>query len=710
MSYQLGIDVGTTYTAAAVCRSAGRRWVEPEVVTLGTRGATVPSVLFIAPDETVVVGEAAERRALTDPDRVVREFKRRIGDPTPIVVGGRAWAPEELSARLVRWVVDRVAEREGGQASQIALTHPASWGSHKKDLLTAALAAQGLRVSLLAEPQAAALHYATQERVTPGSTIAVYDLGGGTFDAAVVRKADRSEVAFGAAGFGLLGRPEGLDRLGGVDFDEVVFEHVRAGLPVAFTDLDDTDTGVLSAVARVRRECTEAKEALSADTDVSIPVLLPAGGGSVRLHRSEFESMIRPQVEETVDALRTAVRSAGCRPDELSAVLLVGGSSRIPLVAQLVSEGLARPVAVDTDPKNAIAKGAALSVSPVPTASWPEVAIPPVPAGVGRDGDGPVAGLGGAGAGMAAGGRGAGAAGGVGTAGAIAAGAGMAASVGAGRVAVDDGSRGAGRHAAPEADARPMAQVGLADEPTRGLLNREPARPAVHPVPTPVDWDPAPEPARPRSVGLIVGVGLLAVIVIVLVALLVPRMTSSEPPAIVTESGASSPAATSSPSAAPVAPAQGSVASGGSGPVGGSGARQGQANRQRSSGGGAVAPSNNPPPPAAVQQPSAQAATPATTAPAVPPSAPAPAPAPATEAPAPTSNTSNGALGGSTPAAGDTATPVGGVGSTGSNTPVGTGGHHGGEHPGPGSSPSAEAPTGVSATGSAPATAETSAA
>ena len=207
----------------------------------------------------------------------------------------------------------------------------------------------------------------------------MYDLGGGTFDAAVVRKADRSEAAFGAAGFGLLGRPEGLDRLGGIDFDEVVFEHVREGLPAAFSDLDDTDTGVLSAVARVRRECTEAKEALSADTDVSIPVLLPAGGGSVRLHRSEFESMIRPQVEETVDALRSAVRSAGCRPGELSAVLLVGGSSRIPLVAQLVSEGLARPVAVDTDPKNAIAKGAALSVSPMPTASWPEVAIPPVP-------------------------------------------------------------------------------------------------------------------------------------------------------------------------------------------------------------------------------------------------------------------------------------------------------------------------------------------
>jgi len=113
MGYQLGIDVGTTYTAAAVCRSAGRYWVEPEVVTLGTRAATVPSVLFMASEGGIVVGEAAERRALTDPDRVVREFKRRIGDPTPIVVGGRSWAPEELSARLVRWVVDRVAEQIG---------------------------------------------------------------------------------------------------------------------------------------------------------------------------------------------------------------------------------------------------------------------------------------------------------------------------------------------------------------------------------------------------------------------------------------------------------------------------------------------------------------------------------------------------------------------------------------------------------------------
>jgi molecular chaperone DnaK len=353
--YLLGIDAGTTRTAAATCRTGPRR-ADIEIVNLGDRSSAVPSTLFVGEDGSVVVGEAAERRATSDPGRVVREFKRRIGDPTPVLVNGRPWAPEELSALLVQWVVDRVAQREGGPAARIAVTHPASWGAYKTELLATALHHHGLPVTFLAEPQAAALHYAAAERVEPGSTIAVYDFGGGTFDAAVVHKDPH--------GFSLLGRPEGVERLGGIDLDGLVFEHVRESLPDAFDGLDDGDPAVLSAVAAVRRECTEAKEALSADTEVSIPVLTPTGQGSVRLHRSEFEAMIRPSVEETVGALLRAIGSAGMGPEQLTAVLLVGGSSRIPLVAQLVSEQLGRPVAVDADPKNAIAKGAVLSLTP----------------------------------------------------------------------------------------------------------------------------------------------------------------------------------------------------------------------------------------------------------------------------------------------------------------------------------------------------------
>jgi molecular chaperone DnaK len=356
MSYVIGIDVGTTRTSAAISH-AGTGAGDIEVVALGDRASSVPSVLYLGDDGSVVVGEAAERRAVTDFDHVVREFKRRIGDPTPIIVGGRPWAPEDLSARLARWTVDRVAQREGGPASRIAVTHPASWGGHKIELMGNALAAQGLQVMFLAEPQAAALHYAAAERIEPGSTIAVYDLGGGTFDAAVVHKDPTGT-------FTLLGRPEGLERLGGVDFDDVIFDHVRAALPEAFDALSDDDPAAMAAVAAVRRECREAKEALSSDTEVTIQVLMPGARGSVRLHRSEFEAMIGPQIEETVSALRRAITSAGRTPEQLTAVLLVGGSSRIPLVAELVSQHLGRPVAVDADPKNAIAKGAALALTP----------------------------------------------------------------------------------------------------------------------------------------------------------------------------------------------------------------------------------------------------------------------------------------------------------------------------------------------------------
>ncbi|HEX4246597.1 MAG TPA: Hsp70 family protein [Pseudonocardia sp.] len=376
MTYQLGIDLGTTYTAAAICRATERSSGGADVVTLGARSATVASVMYLADDGSVLVGEAAERRALTDPDRVVREFKRRIGDEIPLMIGGRPFQAHELGARMIRWVVDLVSEREGGPPRRIAVTHPASWGAHKKDLLGRALRDVGLTVTFLAEPQAAAVSYASAERVDAGSTVAVYDLGGGTFDAAVVRKNNNGT-------FELLGQPEGIERLGGVDFDEAVFSHVRDSLGGQLDSLDPEDPNVLSAVARLRRECVEAKEALSSDTEATIPVLLPELRTQTRLVRSEFEAMIRPALEETIVALRRAVSSAGLRPDDLSAVLLVGGSSRIPLVSQLVSDELGRPVAVDADPKTAIAMGAALAISPQPVAAAaarpaPIVAPPPM--------------------------------------------------------------------------------------------------------------------------------------------------------------------------------------------------------------------------------------------------------------------------------------------------------------------------------------------
>lgn len=352
--YQLGIDLGTTWTAAALCRGDDGR---PEVVTLGTAGAAVASVAFVAPDGSLLTGEPAQRRAPAEPTRVVREFKRRIGDGTPLVVGGQPVPAEVLAARFVARVVAEVAEREGGPARAVCLTHPVAWGEHKQRCLAAALAAEGLSdVEFLTEPQAAALAYASAERVEPGRTVAVYDLGGGTFDAAVVRRADDGT-------FAPVGRPAGIEHLGGVDFDDAVFAHVREAVGAAWDALDPDDPATQTAVATLRREITAAKETLSADVEVLIPVMLPGLHTTVRLGRAEFEDMIRPAVAETVEALRRAVASADGDQADLAAVLLVGGSSRIPLVAQLVSAELGRPVAVDTDPKLVVASGAALAAT-----------------------------------------------------------------------------------------------------------------------------------------------------------------------------------------------------------------------------------------------------------------------------------------------------------------------------------------------------------
>ena len=351
MAYYLGIDLGTTYTAAA-----SERGGVVEALTLGNRSASVPTVVFLRDDGEILVGEAATRRATSDPGRVAREFKRRVGDPTPIILGGTPYAAEMLMARVLRWSVDRVREQQGEEPRAIALTHPANWGHYKLDLLTQAVRQVDLDAALLlAEPVAAATFYASQRTLAPDSVVAVYDLGGGTFDAAAVRRT--------ADGFEIIGSPEGIERLGGIDFDEAVFAHVRQAVGDALDRLDPEEPAAQAAVARLRQECIDAKEALSSDTDVSIPVLLPGLQTEVRLTRSEFEAMIRPAIAETIVALRRAIRSAGVAADDIGAVLLVGGSSRIPLVAQMVGAELGRPIAIDAHPKDAIPFGAAIAVA-----------------------------------------------------------------------------------------------------------------------------------------------------------------------------------------------------------------------------------------------------------------------------------------------------------------------------------------------------------
>jgi molecular chaperone DnaK len=369
-SYALGVDLGTTFSAAAIARGANA-----EPLQLGAESAQIPSVVVLREDGEILVGDAAERRASAEPARAAREFKRRLGDPVPIVIGGATQSVESLMGHMLREIVRRATEREGVAPATVVLTHPANYSDYKRGALLEASRLAGLdpaRVQLLTEPEAAAVAYSREQVIAPGEIVAVYDFGGGTFDAALVRRTvDRFE---------LIGTPEGMERLGGIDFDQAVLAHVDQSLGGLVSGADRSDPNTLPGQARLRVECRRAKEALSNDSDTTIPVSLPGVQTAVRLTRDEFETMIRPRVAETVRALERAVASAGITMDHVSRVLLVGGTSRMPVVAEMVRTGTGRPVALDAHPKLAIATGAALVgaaaipvaplAAPVATAEW----------------------------------------------------------------------------------------------------------------------------------------------------------------------------------------------------------------------------------------------------------------------------------------------------------------------------------------------------
>src|SRR5687768_6148148 len=186
---RLGVDLGTTWTAAAVHDG---RAVTP--LQLGSSGAAMPSVVAIV-DGKPVAGEAAVRAGQTSPTSVAREFKRRLGDTTPIIVAGTPYGAEALTGHLLAHVV-----AVAGGAALVTLTHPATWGEFKLDLLREAGRGAGLPgIELVPEPVAAAGPSARLGRLSTGDTVAVYDFGGGTFDVAVVRVAAHGPEILGRA-------------------------------------------------------------------------------------------------------------------------------------------------------------------------------------------------------------------------------------------------------------------------------------------------------------------------------------------------------------------------------------------------------------------------------------------------------------------------------------------------------------------------------
>jgi YVTN family beta-propeller protein len=348
MGYSLAIDLGTSFIAAAVADDRGL-----EMFGLGDGSLVAPAAVYVRDDGGLVTGEAAARRAVSNPDRVAREIKRNLGNPTPMMLGGSPYGVTDLLGALLQDVLNRATDRQGAKPEVVALTHPANWGPFRIGLFEDVARSAGLTDLLYTtEPEAAAAHYASTRPLQEGEVLAVYDLGGGTFDATVLRRK--------AHGFEIVGTPEGIERLGGADFDDAIFAHVNYLAGGALGELDLSDPKTVVAVARLRQDCTLAKEALSVDVEATIPVFLPNRHFDVTLTRSELEGMIRAPIESTIGTLARVLRAAGVDQTTMAAVLLVGGSSRIPLVAQMVSEAFGRPTVVGAHPKHAVALGAAL--------------------------------------------------------------------------------------------------------------------------------------------------------------------------------------------------------------------------------------------------------------------------------------------------------------------------------------------------------------
>ncbi len=372
MGYTLGVDLGNTHVAAAVAHGS-----KVEMCALEESTLVMPAVVYLGEDGAAAVGERAVRRELANPDRVARGFKRRLGDPTPVTIGGRPHTIPELLGMQLRSVLTKVTEREGEPPERVVLTRPAVWEQVQLSMFDEVPGLAGLAdADMISEPEAVVMHYAESRRLANGRLVAVYDLGGGTFEVTLVRTLIR--------GVEIVGAPQGIARLGGLDFDEALIDFVDSSLAGPLGRLDPGDPGSPRTLARLREQCVNAKEVLSDDDVVDVPLELVGEHLEARVTRADFENLIRVKIESTVLAVRSALRTAQVSPADLDGILLVGGSSRIPLVARMVSQALECPVRINIHPKHAVALGAAAAPgrtgNPRPvSAAPPQPLSPPAP-------------------------------------------------------------------------------------------------------------------------------------------------------------------------------------------------------------------------------------------------------------------------------------------------------------------------------------------
>ena len=343
----IGIDLGTTNSCVAVLEAGA-----PKVIPNPEGGRTTPSVVSFKKGEKIV-GDSAKRQAITNPD-TVSSIKRLMGTSKKVELAGKKYTPEEVSAMILSYMKDYAEDYLGEKVTEAVITVPAYFNDAQRQATKNAGKIAGLDVKrIINEPTAAALAYGLEKE--EGQTILVYDLGGGTFDVSILELGD---------GVFEVKSTNGNNKLGGDDFDKKIIDYIVKEFKKE-NDIDLEDDKM--AMQRLKEVAEKAKKDLSGmkETQISAPFIAKDEDGEpvhldMTLTRAKFEDLIRDLVESTIDPVKKALKDAKMTKKDIDKVILVGGSTRIPMVQELVKKETGKEPSKGVNPDEVVSMGAAI--------------------------------------------------------------------------------------------------------------------------------------------------------------------------------------------------------------------------------------------------------------------------------------------------------------------------------------------------------------
>ena len=343
MSKTIGIDLGTTNSCVSVFEGG-----EPKVIVNADGDRTTPSVVAFKKGD-ILVGKTAKHQSVTNPD-TISSIKRLMGTNKKVKANGKEYTPEEISAMILGDLKKTAEAYLGEKVTSAVITVPAYFNDAERQATKNAGKIAGLNVErIINEPTAAALAYGLDKQEET-QTILVYDLGGGTFDVSILELGD---------GVFEVKSTSGNNKLGGDDFDKKIIDYIVEDIKDEH-DVDLSDNKM--ALQRIKEEAEKAKKTLSSatSTDISLPFITAELNYETTLTRAKFESLISDLVESTLDPVRKALKDAKLKASDIDKVILVGGSTRIPMVQELVKKELGKEPSKEVNPDEVVAMGAAI--------------------------------------------------------------------------------------------------------------------------------------------------------------------------------------------------------------------------------------------------------------------------------------------------------------------------------------------------------------